>query len=59
MSQQQIVEKITHLEAQLQRLEQLEFGVRNTLAIAGYFNKRIARYREAAQNCVYHQPIPA
>jgi len=44
MSQQQLVEKITHLENQLKQLESLEFGIRNTLEFKKFYEKRINHY---------------
>lgn len=60
MSQQQLVEKITHLEAQLTRLESLEFNVRNTWAISNFLTRRINRYRQLStgdQKTVFDNPI--
>lgn len=60
MSQEQLVEKITHLEAQLTRLENFDFNIRNTWAISNFLTRRINRYRglsSGAQNSVFNNPI--
>ncbi|MDT0689347.1 hypothetical protein RM549_06090 [Salegentibacter sp. F188] len=61
MEQQQLVEKITHLETQLKQLENFQFGIRNTCAIAGFFSGKIARYREqmSKEETVFDNPISA
>ena len=61
MKQQQLVEKITHLEAQLTRLESFEFNIRNTRAIADFFTRRINGYRQKLTNeeTVFDKPISA
>ncbi|MDT0643719.1 hypothetical protein RM553_12825 [Zunongwangia sp. F363] len=61
MEQQQLVEKITHLEAQLKKLETLPFGIRNTLALASYFSGKLTRYREQMrkEETVFDYPFSA
>lgn len=44
MSKKQLAEKITHLNAQLARLNSLEFSIRNTVAISLFYTQRIAHY---------------
>ena len=59
MEQKQLVEKITHLEDQLTKLENFEFGIRNTLAIAGFFKGKINQYRESLESSVFNKPFSA
>lgn len=45
MSIKQKVEKTTQLKAQLTKLNgELRFSIRNTRAIANFYNNRLARY---------------
>ena len=61
MEQQQLVEKITHLESQLKRLEQFEFSIRSTFAIASFLTRRINRYKVMMnqEQSVFEKPISA
>ena len=47
MSQQQIVEKITHLQTQLKRLENSDFGIRTTMILSTFYSNRIKKYNSA------------
>jgi len=44
MRNQQLVDKITHLEAQLEKLESLELGIRNTFVFKKFYEKKINDY---------------
>ncbi len=44
MSQIKIVEKITHLQTQLERLKNSEFGIRTTMILSAFYSNRIKKY---------------
>ncbi len=44
MSQEQLVEKITHLENQIKGLENFELGIKNTLRTLAFYTRRINKY---------------
>ncbi len=44
MSQEQLVEKITHLENQIKGLQTLELSIKNTLCALAYYTRRINKY---------------
>ncbi len=47
MSQKQIVEKITHLQTQLERLKSFELGIRSTMVLSAFYSQRIKMYNSA------------
>ncbi len=42
--EQQLVDKITHLEAQLKQLDKLELGIRSTFNLKSFYNRKINDY---------------
>ena len=46
MEKQQIVEKITRLQNDLDKVLTLEMNIRSTFAVAGYYSRKIAEYKE-------------
>ncbi len=59
MEQQQLVDKITHLENQLSKLQNFEFSIRDTFNLAGFFKRKIQKYSERLENSDFHKPLSA
>lgn len=57
MEQQQLVDKITHLENQLSKLQNFEFSIRDTFTLAGFFSRKIKNYRERLENSDFNKPF--
>lgn len=50
MSQKQLVEKTHHLQNQLEQLNSdLKYNIRNTIAIARFYKKKIQDYKDELQ----------